>query len=63
MIWNIRKKTTTNQNKKKKEFKKKNPTENSVNSLWENFKSFNIRVIGVPKGEEKDQEIGNLSEK
>ena len=27
------------------------------------FKYFNICVIGVPEGEEKEQEIGNLSEK
>ena len=34
----------------------------SVSSLWDNFKCSNIRIIGVP-GEEKEQEIGNLSEK
>ena len=37
--------------------------EDSMSSLWENFKRSNIRIIGVPEGEEKEQEIGNLSEK
>ena len=27
------------------------------------FKGSNIRIIGVPEGEEKEQEIGNLFEK
>ena len=45
--------------------RKKNPKKNedSICSLWENFKQSNIRIIGVPQGEEKEQEIGNLSEK
>ena len=34
-----------------------------MNSLWDNFKRSNICLIGVPKREEKEQEIGNLSEK
>ena len=28
--------------------------------LWDNFKRSNICIIGVPKGEKKVQEIGNL---
>ena len=59
MIWNIRKQNTTNQNKKKKECKK----EDSISSLWDHFKHFNIHIIGVPEGEEKEQEIGDLFEK
>ena len=62
MIWNIR--------KKKKQLlrttiRKKNPKENedSISSLWDNFKSSNIHIIRVPEGEEKQQEIGKLSEK
>ena len=35
----------------------------SINSFWDNFKHYNIRLIGVPEGEEKEQEIGNLAEK
>ena len=60
MIWNIRKHKTANQNNKKKGIQKK---ENIVRSLWDNFKSSNICIIGMPEGEEKEQEIGNLSEK
>ena len=61
MIWNIRKQETTNQNNKKKTRIQKN--EDSVNSLWDNFHHSNIHIIGVPEGEEKEQEIGNLFEK
>ena len=32
----------------------------SISSLWDNFKRSNIHIIGVPEGEEKEQEIGNL---
>ena len=35
----------------------------SVSSLWDNFKKSNISIIGVPEGEEKVQEFGNLFEK
>ena len=34
-----------------------------IKSLWDNFKRSNIHIIGVLEGEEKVQEIGNLSEK
>ena len=37
--------------------------EESVKSLWDNFKWSNIGIIGVTEGEEKAQEIGNLFEK
>ena len=44
--------------------RKKNPkNEDSISSLWDNFKRTNICIIGVPEGEEKEQEIGNLFEK
>ena len=59
MIWNIRKQRTTNHNKKKES---KN-NEESISSLWDNFKRSNICLIGMPEGEEKEQEIGNLLEK
>ena len=45
VIWNIRKQEITNQNNKKKKESKKN--ENSVNSLWDNFKRSNICITGV----------------
>ena len=60
MIWNIRKQKTSNQNSKKKELKK---NQDSVRSLWDNFKFTNIHIIGVLEGEEKEQEIGKLFEK
>ena len=44
MTWNIRKQKTTYQNKKKKESP---PNENSISSLWDNFKRSNIHIIGV----------------
>ena len=61
MIWNIRKRKTTIQNNKKK--KESNSNKDSVRSLWENFKQSNIHIIGVPEGEEKEQENGNIYEK
>ena len=43
---------------------KKNPkNEDSISSIWDNFKRSNIHIIGMPEGEEKEQEIGNLFEK
>ena len=46
---------------KKQEFKKKN--EESLRNLQDNFKHSKIRIIGVPEGEEEEQEIENLFEK
>ena len=34
-----------------------------LRNLWNNFKQLNIQIIGVPEGEEEDQEIENLFEK
>ena len=60
-VWSRRKKETFNQNRmKKQEFKKK---EERLRNLWDNFKFSNFQIIGVPEGEEKDQEIENLFEK
>ena len=53
-------KTTNQSNKKKKESPQ---NEDSKISLRDNFKRSNIRIRGVPEGEEKEQEIGNLFEK
>ena len=53
-------KTNQLNNKKKKEYK---TTEYSVSSLWDTFKHSNIHIIGVPEGEEKEQEMANLFEK
>ena len=44
---------------KKQEFKK---NEERLGNLWDNFKHSNIRIIGVPEGEEQEQEIENWFE-
>ena len=41
---------------KKQEFK----NEETLRNLGENFKQSNIRIIGVPGGEEEEQEMENL---
>ena len=59
MVWTRRKKETFDQNRmKKQEFKKMRRLRN----LWDNFKHSNIQIIGVPEGEEQQQEIKNLFE-
>ena len=37
--------------------------EESLRNLQDNFKCSNIQIIGVPEGEEEEQEIENLFEK
>ena len=37
--------------------------EETLKKLWNNFKHSNIWIIGVPEGEEEEQEIENLFEK
>ena len=44
---------------KKQEFKK---DEESLRNLWDNFKCSNIQFMGVPKGEEEEQELEDLFE-
>ena len=36
--------------------------EEKVRNLWDNMKHSNIRIIGVPEGEEQQQEVENLFE-
>ena len=36
--------------------------EKRLRNLWDNFKCSNIQIIGVPEGEEEEQEIENLFE-
>ena len=33
-----------------------------LRNLWDKFKHINVRVIGVPEGEEEEQDIVNLFE-
>ena len=56
------KEAKSNQSKQQKE-KRIRQNEDSVSNLWDNLKRSNIHIIGVPEGEEKEQEIGNLFEK
>ena len=37
--------------------------EERLRNLWDNFKCTNIQIIGVPEGEEEEQEIEDLVEK
>ena len=37
-------------------------TEESLTNLWDNLKCSDIQIIGVPEGEEQEQEIENLFE-
>ena len=62
IIWIIRKQKTTIQNNKNKKESNNNEV-TMISSLWDNFKRYNICIIGVQEGEEKEQEIGNLFEK
>ena len=43
----------------KQEFKK---NEERLRNFWDNHKHSNIQIIGVPEGEEEDQDIENLFE-
>ena len=49
--------------KKKTPKNKKNPKQEKLRNLWDNFKHSNIQIIGVPEREEDEQEIENLFEK
>ena len=60
MVWNRRNKKAFNQNRmKKQEFKKH---EERLRNLQDIFKHSNIRIIGLPAGEEEEQGIENLFE-
>ena len=37
-------------------------SEETLTNLWDNLKCSNIQIIGVPEGEEQQQEIENLFE-
>ena len=59
-LWTRRKKETSNQNRKKKQEFKKN--EERLRNLQDILKCSNIQIIGVPEGEEEDQQNENLFE-
>ena len=56
------KEAKTNQWEQQEE-KRIQKNEDSVRSLWDNFKSTNIYIMGVSEREEKQKEIENLFEK
>ena len=60
MIWNKRKKEIFNQNSMKKKNLK---NEEKLRNFWDNFKCSTIQIIGMPEGEEEEEEIENLLEK
>ena len=60
MVWTRRKKETSNQKRMKKQEFKKN--EERLRNLQDILKRSNIRIIGVPEGEEEEQKIENLFE-
>ena len=37
-------------------------SEERLRNLWDNFRRSNIRIMGVPEGEEEEQDIENLLE-
>ena len=60
-IYDLEHKQTKN-NQSEQEEKRIQKNEDSIRSLWDNFKRSNIHIIGVSEIEEKEQEIGNLFE-
>ena len=52
-----------NNQSEQQEEKRVQKNKNRLRSLWEISKHTNIQIIGVPKGEEEEQEIENLFEK
>ena len=56
-------KEARNNQSEQEEERESSKNKDNVSSLWENLKQSNIRIIGVPGGEEKKQEIVNLFEK
>ena len=56
-------KEAKNNQSEQQEKKRIQKNKDNISSLWNNFKQSNIHIIGVPEGEEKEQDIGNLFEK
>ena len=62
-INNLEQKEEINIQPEKNEETRIQNNEERLRNLWNNFKRFNIQIIGVPEGEEEEQEIENLFEK
>ena len=56
-INDLQHKEENNIHSEQQEEKRIKKNENSINNLWDNFKRSNIHFMGVPEGEEKEQEI------
>ena len=56
-------KESKNNQSEQQEEKKNLKNVDSISHLWDNFQRSTICIIGVPEGEKKEQEIGNLLEK
>ena len=50
-------------NQSEQQEKRIQKNEDSISSLWDNFKRSNILFTRMPEEDEKDQEIGSLFEK
>ena len=53
-------KEAKNNQSEQREEKRIQNKEDSISSLWDNFRRSKIHIIEVPEGEEKEQEIGTL---
>ena len=56
MVWNIRKPKTKTKTLRTTRKKRRRKNEDSVSSLWDDFKRSSIHIIGVPEGKQKEQE-------
>ena len=59
-VSNLEHKEAKNNQSEQNEKKRISKNEDSVSSLWDNLKHYDICIIGVPEGEEEEQEIGNI---
>ena len=62
-INNLNQKEEINIQPEQKEETRIQKNEERLRNLWDNFKHSNIRIIGVPEGEEEERGIENLFEK
>ena len=62
-IKNVEYKEAKNTQSEQEVQKRTQKHEDSISSLWDNFKRSNIHITRMPEGEEKQQETGNLFEK
>ena len=59
---NLEQKKEANIHPEEKEETRIQKNEETCRNLWDNLKCSNIRIIGVPEGEEEEQEIENFFE-